>query len=321
MYCAYDVIEYLMSSTGGGALDGEHRALRQALFHAYRDLVSIRDWKWHHTTEIVPISDADLIVTHRLPWGVTSVDAVYLPQLRISAEYVAQTEWKRIETSTNQQLVRLAWTVMPPSEPGDRYELKIYNGYRYNEDLTLTYRRRPRDIRYTGWESNSRIGTVTMSPAGLGSSESTVAGTGTQFNQHMVGSVFRASGSSTNHPEGLTGMHPYLVEGVVTSVNSSTSMDIVIPEEVANYTGTKYIVTDYLDISPTMYTALLSGSEVWLARLLGKNIEGAMGVNARDLRLAFEQDTTAPMDGRRLSTGGRYTFWYLRAGTDQGVTP
>jgi hypothetical protein len=31
MYTAYDAIEYLMSSTGGGAQDREHRVLRQRL--------------------------------------------------------------------------------------------------------------------------------------------------------------------------------------------------------------------------------------------------------------------------------------------------
>jgi hypothetical protein len=51
MYTAYDAIEYLMSSTGGGAQGREHRVLRQGLFHAYRDLVSVRDWKWHQTSE------------------------------------------------------------------------------------------------------------------------------------------------------------------------------------------------------------------------------------------------------------------------------
>lgn len=402
MYTAYDAIEYLLSSTGGGAQDQEHRVLRQGLFHAYRDLIGVRDWKWYHSGEQVPIVSTELIKTVRLPWGVSSVDAVYIPQLRIVAEYVSQADWTRIETSPFQQLVRLAWTVLPSAEREGYYDLKLYNGYRYNEDVTLTYRRRPRDIRLTGWEPTSRAGTITttlvsnpasqatgtasialgavtgisLTAAGTGywlapqvtitggggsgakaratvsngvltgitvtsggsgytlaptvtiapppssppGNYFTVAGTGTQFHGRMDGAVLRASGDAAYHPEGLAGMHPYTFEAYITAPpGSTTAMSVHAPETSLTVTGSKYIVTDLLDIAPSMYTALLSGAEVWVSRLLGKNIEGAMAINARDLRLAFEQDTLAPISGRRLTTGGYFSFWYLRPGVDQGV--
>jgi hypothetical protein len=401
MYTAYDAIEYLLSSTGGGAQDQEHRVLRQALFHSYRELITVRDWKWYHTTELVPISSDDLIITHRLPWGVQSVDSAYLPQLRIAAEYVDQTEWRRIENSPFQQLVRLVWTVMPSAEREGYYDVKIFNGYRYTETVTLTYRRRPRDLRLTGWEPASRVGTVTTTlvsaPASLAVATATVAagkvsaitvtsggagyslnpavtltggggtgaiavsvvsngvvsgvqvidggsgyttaptvtippppssppgtyltvaGTSTAFHSKMVGSVIRTSGDSVYHPESLAGMRPYVMEAFITGVTNATSLTAHAPEISTANANSKYIVTDLLDISPSMYTALLSGAEVWSARLLGKNIEGTMGVNARDMRLAFEQDTLAPLSGRRWETGGYFSFWYLRPGTDQGA--
>ena len=402
MYTAYDAIEYLLSSTGGGAQDQEHRVLRQGLFHAYRDLINARDWKWYHTTEQVPLVSTDLIKTIRLPWGVSSVDAVYIPQLRIVAEYVSQADWSRIETSPFQQLVRLAWTVQPSPQKEGYYDLKLYNGYRYNEDVTLTYRRRPRDLRLTGWEPTSRAGTITTTVASTPASQATatatiatgsvtsisitaggtgyfinplvtisggggvgatatadvengvvtsititnsgsgylsaptvtiaappssppgtylsIAGTGTQFHAQMAGAVVRASGDAAYHPEGLAGMHPYVVEAFITNApGSTTSMTAHSPEVASTVTGSKYIVTDLLDIAPSMYTALLSGAEAWVSRMMGKNIEGATAIHARDLRLAFEQDTLAPISGRRLTTGGYFSFWYLRPGVDQGV--
>lgn len=403
MYTAYDAIEYLLSSTGGGAQDQEHRVLRQGLFHAYRELITVRDWKWYHTAELLPITSDDLIVTHRLPWGVASVDSVYLPQLRIAAEYVDQTEWRRIENSPFQQLVRLVWTVLPSAEKEGYFDLKIYNGYRYTESLTLTYRRRPRDLRLTGWEPSSRAGTVTatvvgapaykalasatltggaissiavttggrgysMTPAvtisggggtgaiaaavvnngvvtainvvdgGSGYTSTptvtlpnppstppgaylSVTGTSTQFSAPMVGSILRASGNASYHPEGLAGMHPYTMEAYITSVTTGTTLACHSPEITTGVTGSKYIITDLLDIAPTMYTALLSGAEMWAARLLGKAVDSTAAINARDLRMAFEQDTLAPLSGRRWDTGGYYSFWYLRPGTDQGATP
>lgn len=322
MYTAYDVIEYLMSSTGGGAQDQEHRVLRQALFHSYRDLITVRDWKWYHTMEQVSLASTDLIKTIRLPWGVSSVDAVYIPQLRIVAEYVTQADWSRIETSPFQQLVRLAWTVLPSPEREGYFDLKLYNGYRYDEDVTLTYRRRPKDLRRTGWEPASRVGTVTLtaSSGSLPGSYFTAAGTGTSFESNMIGSVIRVSGDAAFHPEGLSGMHPYRTEAYISSVNAAAqTMAVHAPETSSAYSGSKYIITDLLDIAPSMYTALLSGAEVWMARILGKNIEGSMGINARDLRLAFEADTMAPISGRRLTTGGYFSFWYLRPGVDQGA--
>jgi len=397
MYTAYDAIEYLMSSTGGGAQDREHRVLRQGLFHAYRDLVSVRDWKWHQTSELIALSSTELETTYHLPWGVSSVDSVYLPQLRIAAEYVNQTDWIRIKNSPYQQLVRLAWTILPSELKEGYYDLKIYNGYRYNETLTLTYRRRPRDLRLTGWEPTSRAGTVTtassaavagavtrvsgavsaiaVTSGGAGYPEApvvtitggggtgatatavltngvvtsitvtaggsgyastptatiaappttpygnyfTVTGTDTAFTSKMVGSVLRVSGDATYHPEGLAGMHPYVMEAMITSVPSATALFAHSPEVSAANAGSKYLITDILDISPSMYTALLSGAEVWVSRLLGKNIEGATGVYGRDLRLAYEADTLAPISGRRGATGGFFSFWYLRPGTDQGV--
>jgi len=405
MYTAYDAIEYLLATTGGGAQDQEQRVLRQGLFHAYRDLISCREWKWYHTTELVPIDSGELIVTHRLPWGVASVDSVYLPQLRIAAEYVSQTEWRRIENSPFQQLVRLVWTVIPSAEREGYYDLKIYNGYRYTETLTLTYRRRPRDIRLTGWEPSSRAGTVTTTIASAPANQAaatgsialgkvsaisvtaggtgyslnprvtitggggtgatakstisngvvtgivvtdggtgytgspalvvtidappsappgtyfTVSGSSTQFHDKMAGSVLRVSGDAAWHPEGLAGMRPYVMEAYITGVASPTSMTAHAPEISTAHAGSKYLVTDLLDISPTMYTALLSGAEAWVSRLMGKNIEGAVALHGRDLRLAFEQDTLAPISGRRWDTGGYFSFWYLRPGVDQGGSP
>jgi hypothetical protein len=66
--------------------------------------------------------------------------------------------------------------------------------------------------------------------------------------------------------------------------------------------GAKTVVSDYLDLSENMYTTLLSGAEVWLARLMGKNIEGAMSVYHKDLRMAMESDVVAPISGRRSGT-------------------
>lgn len=310
MYSAADVCEHLMSTTGGGAQDQEHRVLRQSLFHAYRDLVSVRDWQWYHTAEQVQITE--FVNTCVLPWGVQSVDSVMLREPDRLAEYVSPVEWERTVNSQFAEVSASVWTVMPSAFSPDRFEVRILNGQRTSQEVTLTYRRRPRDLRLTGWEPSSRVGTVDWS-------DISVTGTGTAFNNHMLGAILRVSGDPAYHPESLAGMHPYVDEGLIIGVDGPTALRVWSPAGAMTYTGTKYTISDYLDISPNMFTALLSGCEVWMSRLLGKNIEGATGVYGRDLRLAFEQDSLAPLSGRRGQRGFYYDFWYLRPGTDQGL--
>ena len=312
MYTAYDAVEYLMSSTGGGAQDAEHRMLRQSLFHAYRDLVTARDWRWYQAVESIELEASGDITTHTLPWGVQSVDSVALKEPHLIADYVDPTEWHRIVASPFRQLVRLIWTILPSKFSPDRYDLKILNGYRYTQTCTLTYRRRPKDLCFTGWEPTSRVGTVNWTG-------SEVTGTGTQFSNQMLGCVLRVSGSPDKCPESMAGITPYRDEALITGIAGPTKAYAWSPATGVAYAGTKYVVTDYLDISPGMYTALLSGAEVWLSRLSGKNVEGAGGVYGRGLRMAYESDAVAPLSGRRDRMGFYYSFWYLRPGTDGGT--
>lgn len=311
MYTAFDVIEYLFSTTGGGAQDQEHRVLRQALFHAYRDLVTAREWRWYHTSDVIELCSDEIVTTYVLPWGCQSVDAVHLSYPMVTAEYVSPMDWERINNSQLRQLARLVWTVLPSRDTPDRYEVKVLNGYRYSQQCTLTYRRRPRDLRCTGWEQMNRTGTIEWDGK-------IATGTGTNWSNQAVGCVLRVSGDSKKAPESLAGMTPYRDEGLIYRVDNGSQLHTWSPAKNLAYSGTRFVITDYLDISPGMYTALLSGAEMWAARLTGKNLEGATGVYGRDLRMAFESDAMAPYSGRRSSAGGYYSFWYLRPGCDQG---
>jgi hypothetical protein len=315
MYTAHDVISYMMNSVGGGAQDGEHRVLRESLFQAYRDLVSVRDWKYHFTSQDVPLATNSAVTVHLLPWGVTSVDSVFLPMFNLTVEFLDQTDFTRMVAASQlyRNVIRMAWTILPSKIYPDHFELRIWNGFRYNSNVTLSYRRRPKDLRLTGWEASSRVGSVAWDRA------NTVTGTGTMFNNHMNNAILRVSADPTKHPEPLSGMNAYADEGLIYQVVNQTKFYAWSPVSQMNYlAGNKYVVTDYLDISPQMYTALLSGTEVWMARMTGKNVEGAMGVYGRDLRIAFENDCLTPLSGRRDSSYGYRGFWYLFPGKDGG---
>jgi len=318
MYTAFDAISYLMDSTGGGAQDQENRVLRQALFSAYRDLVSVRDWRWYQAEEQIDICGQNTVSRHTLPWGVQSIDAFMLPQTGIIAEYLRPTEWARLIESQFRGFTRIAWTVIPSTQVPDRFDLCVFNGWASDNCVTVTYRRRPRDLRFTGWEPQTRTGTISWDGP-------EVQGDGTTFTNLMIGSVLRVSADPKRHPESLTGMNAYSDEGLIYGVANTGKLYAHSPAgKMAYPDGTKFVITDYLDISPGMYTALLSGAEVWMARITGKNVEGAAGVYGRDLRMAFESDAIAVLSGRRDyggtgGGGGYYALWYLRPGVDQGV--
>jgi len=314
MYTAYDAVSYLLDTTGGGAQDAYHRAIRSAVFNAYRDVVTAKDWRWYEVHEELHI-DAHY-TQHTMPWGVQSIDNIVTHEpvgYDIVGRYVMPKDFQRIYDSDWNEITDLVWTVAPSEFYPDRYDLRILTGYGWTpSNATLTYRRRPKDLRLTGWEPDSRVGTIDWT-------EGFVTGADTKFSSYMTGAVLRVSGDSAYHPESLTGIHSYVDEALISQVSSDTQLTAWSPVNNISYTATKYIVTDYLDFAPGTYTALLSCAEMWLARLMGRSIEGPLGMYNRDLRLAFEADSVARIDLRWRRWGYYYQWWYLRPGTDQGV--
>lgn len=82
---------------------------------------------------------------------------------------------------------------------------------------------------------------------------------------------------------------------------------------------TKYAITDVINASPQMHTAILSACEMWYARMAGKDFGTAMQVFNRDLRLAMENDVVTPMSGNPLGYASPRTMgWHSDLGADIG---
>ena len=380
MYTAYDAVAYLLDSTGGGSQDGYHRAIRSAVFNAYRDVIVAKDWRWYETTEefdlndslsltgVVPTvadlpanaADGDVYLVssqnrrykkypirgwvdigphgyyeHLLPFGVQSVDAIAMNEpvgWNYQSAYLEPRDFNRLFANTTWNSSSPAvWTVDKSPLAFDRYRVRMLQGYQWPATGTLTYRRRPRDLRYTGWEPIARKGFCSWRP-GVSATFSA-----NKIPDNMIGSVLRIIDDKSFHPESLSGMHPYTDEGVIWSVNTPDRDDAsVISATLSHgtYDLTKYIITDALDISPGMYTALLSTAEFWLARLMGREASGVFELMQRDTRIAFENDAVAVISGDSRKHGhgpygaygnaGAYGYgalwWlYIRPGTDQGT--
>lgn len=274
-YCAQDVIEYLMASVGGGAQDSEYRMLRAAVGNAYRDLVQAREWKWHEAESSLPEADADSDgKSFTLPAGVTSIDALVPPDRTTSTAYITLNEYIRMESYPSSYGDTIYWTLTHSQKQPGQYLLLIagrpssVNASRHDEYF-YTYRRKPGPIRYMGFERICRDNSLTAATA--------------------PGAVKRY-GTQANFPDGHNGLNSHTAEEILGLAGSL----IGSPPE-----GAKTVISDRIDVAPYMMSALLSGAESWLARLQGKNVEGALSVYARDMRLAMEADAVASIAGRR----------------------
>jgi hypothetical protein len=292
--CAQDAVEYLLSSVGGGAQDSEHRAVRQAIFRAYDEINAARQWKWHITESSITVQSG--VTDYLLPANVTALDSL-IPEGKMAiTQYITPYEWKQLNVSSLALGQPLFWTVMQDPDPANygRYLLRVAGEPIEGQVLYFTYQRRPRALRYTGYEPLSHVGVVSASGTA-------VTGVGTAFVPDFAGAVIRF-GTSANTPEAIEGMHPYREQILIASVESQTALTMESATTLPTST-VKYAVTDVLDMSPNMFRAFLSCCESWYARLQGKPVDGAIAVYQRDLRLAFEQDVIAPISGQRGASG------------------
>lgn len=296
-YAAQDIIEYLMASTGGGMQDSEHAALRAAAHNAYRDVINARDWHWHVSEATLAddpsVGSGNGTDTFTLPENVKNIDSLIPPYTSSTAAmYLPPTDWLRVDVRFPELNAPVYWTIIRDPAAIDRWLLKLA-GNPQSVTYKYTFRRRPPMLRYMGFEPACMTLTGTPSPP--------------------TGCVVRYGGASTEYPTSSFGRNPYageLLQGISGSSRGTVSSG-------------KAVWSDYLDVSDSMYTAVLSGAESWLARLLGKNVEGAMTVYNRDLRLAFESDNVAPLAGTR--NGGMFVGtaralgYYSPSGPDVGV--
>jgi hypothetical protein len=278
-YAAQDILEYLMASVGGGAQEAEHRALRIATHNALRDVGNARDWRWYETEAPLPAPTDSTNKVYILPANVKNVDSVVPPDRTTITEFVNPREWRRLEIYTLPTPSPLYWTVMRSPTKPDRWQM-MFAGNPSGIDPSLTYyftyRRQPTPLRYMGYEEVCRDGSLTATTA--------------------PGAVKRY-GTAANFPEGMAGTRPFTAQEIL---GVAGSLQGTPPS------GAKTVVSDYLDMSDHMYTAVLSGADMWLARLLGKNIDGATAVFQRDMRLAMEADQITPISGQR-SFGALYS--------------
>ena len=204
------------------------------------------------------------------------------------AQYVTPDEAMRIERTDVTPSKPFFWTILRDTSQATGWSIKLLGYPTERETIDFTYRRTPRQIRISGHEAGSRAGTVSASGT------TTVTGSGSSFAASMVGSILRL-GTSAAHPDVLGSMTPFADEAKIIAYNSSTSLTV---SKSLTGSAVKYVITDPMDVSEGMATAMLSGAEYWLARIRNTHPEKIFPMFQRDTRFALESDVLEPISGR-----------------------
>lgn len=303
-YTAQDLVHHLLSSTGGGAQDGEHSAVRMAVVNGVREVMQCRDWLWHtkqvtFTTQIEASPPVTL-----LPPNVKTVDTLISKRNGTMLAYISPNEYLQLRANHVGPAEPFYYTILRSEAYPDRYEIKFVEDPLDGLIFFYTYRYVPPAIKYMGYESQARTGTVSVA-----NNNGTVTGTGTQFPQDAAGKILRI-GTPEDRPEPIGSLTPYVGEYKILSLPTATSLAIY-PNSTAAATNAKYCITDQIDVFSQMWTACLSAVEMWYARMAGKSAAEITALFNRDLRLAMEADGISPVGTQvRMYATPRSKGWH-----------
>jgi hypothetical protein len=222
-----------------------------------------------------------------LPGDLRDIDALVTDTVGTLHCYVTPQEWQRLEVNTDGAGEPYYYTIMRSDTTPDRYQIRFVGIPTDGTPVHYTYRYLPKPIKYMGYERISRQGTVSADGT-------TITGADTMFPLDAAGAVIRF-GTTVTEPDPVGSLAPYVAQREIVSVASGTSL--TVNEAVTAPALTKYAITDVVDASPQMYTAILSACDMWYARIAGRPAEQPMAMYNRDLRIAMEADVVRPLSG------------------------
>jgi hypothetical protein len=185
--------------------------------------------------------------------------------------YIDPEQWFSRQRNFYSAGTPYCWTIAGSTNP--RYGKKaiwVDPAPSADSQQVFLYRRTPRRLTYTGQETATTVGTVTLTAG-----STAVTGTSTTFHARMVGSVLRVSDSTATAPDGLGGANPYTEEFVIKSVTNTTALVLAAAPE-ASYTGVKYRISDPIDIDDCMISPMRRAVEFEIESI--RNVsEAALG--------------------------------------------
>lgn len=160
------------------------------------------------------------------------------------------------------------------------------------ERIDFLYKKRLRDLRYSGHNAAEFAGTITV-VAG----SPTVEGTDTSFESGMVGAILRIS-STTSKPAGLEGTNAWVEQRVIKSVTDSDTLTLDANVGTSR-ADVGYVISDPIDIDVVAWQAFLACCRKHLAMGIG-TIK-----NKAEIYAAYNEALFQAKQGDCRSTGPR----------------
>lgn len=222
---------------------------------------------------------------YTLPADLKEIRGVHGENGNWSLSPMSLDEWQGRERHIGGQGAPNCYAIGPDPTLIGSMAIYIQNIPTTAETLRFMYLAAGRPLKYSGQESTAYTGT-------LSNSSTAVTGSGTGFTSDMVGSMIRG-GTSSTAPTGRAGLNPYVHQAIITAFTSTTVVTIDNAPTTA-WSGTKFRISDPIDIRPTMLEALLRGCE-WKLAVYSKDSKEANDAESRYNRaliLAKEADSS-----------------------------
>lgn len=208
--------------------------------------------------------------------------------------YVPPDEWLYLERHENATGTPYHWTVLADPEVNGSYVLAIEPYPTTAETLDFLYQRAARPIRLSGYESQCRTGTVTIS-----ADNTVVTGVGTAWTTDMQGSYMRFT-LGTSVPDGLGGLSPYLEQRKIRAVTNTQSLVLDTSVDFS-YSSKPFVITDPVDLPETFWEAFVRCCE-WQLAMTGRVKDASTQQHAAfyqaALRRCFEMDNVTEIPRR-----------------------
>lgn len=169
---------------------------------------------------------------------------------------IEPTEWLAYETMESTAGTPNYFSIFGSDDSAGRLSMHLAPYPDEAKVLVFMFERTARPLFYRGYETESRVGTVSGSAG-----STTVTGSSTTFHSSMVGSMIRFSRNTASFPTGRYGINPFLEQAQIKAVNSATSLTLTEPLSYTHAALTKYAISDYVDVAPFMQNAVLRAAE------------------------------------------------------------
>lgn len=203
-----------------------------------------------------------------------------------NCHYVTPDEWAYYSRYDQSQGSPVAWTIMADPIYLGRQAVHLWPAPDTKRTIGFLGRFYPRRLKYSGYRTAERVGTVSLSG-------NTITGTSTTFTSDMVGALIRISENGTDYPDGEGGNSPYEYQRIITAYSSATSL--TFGGDAITASGRRYCISDPIDLDRPVMDAFWRGCERKVAHKKGTaEQDRAEGTYASALAKALALDSKFP---------------------------